>query len=132
MPKRKVDILVPEQDSLISRLKRRREEIESEPSAEALERASQAGGATAPAEDARKYLEHFNDEEILRKGHNTSSVYHKGNFIQKAIKRPGALTRKAKGAGMSVGAYAQKHKHDSGRTGRQARLAITLRRLAHK
>jgi hypothetical protein len=35
-------------------------------------------------------------------------------WMQKAVKRPGALSAKAKRAGMSVQAYAQKHKHDSG------------------
>lgn len=50
-----------------------------------------------------------------------------GNFIQKAIKHPGALTRQAKKAGESPMAFAQAHKHDSGVTGKRARLAITLR-----
>lgn len=53
------------------------------------------------------------------------------NFIASAIKRPGALTRKAKAAGESTSAFAQAHKGDKSRTGRQARLAITLRTLAH-
>lgn len=53
------------------------------------------------------------------------------DFIAGAIKHPGALTRKAKRAGESTGAFAQKHKHDKGTTGRQARLAITLRTLSH-
>lgn len=46
--------------------------------------------------------------------------------IKKAIKRPGALTRKAKAAGMSTMEFARKHKGDKGRTGQQARFAITL------
>jgi len=50
-------------------------------------------------------------------------------WIQKSIKRPGALTRKAKAAGMSTMAYARKMRRAKGTTGRQARLAITLRRL---
>ena len=48
------------------------------------------------------------------------------HFIQKAIKHPGALRRKASSAGESTRQYAEAHKHDSGTTGRQARLAITL------
>jgi len=52
-------------------------------------------------------------------------------WIQKAIKRPGALTRKAKAAGMSTMAYARKHRRSPGRLGRQARLALTLRKF-HK
>ena len=47
-------------------------------------------------------------------------------WIQGVIKRPGALTRKAKAAGMSTMAYARKMRHAAGRTGKQARLALTL------
>lgn len=53
-------------------------------------------------------------------------------WIQGAIKRPGALTRKAKAAGMSTMAYARRHRHDSGRTGRQSRLALTLSKFRKK
>lgn len=53
-------------------------------------------------------------------------------WISKAIKHPGALTRKAEAAGMSPMAFAEKHKGDSGTTGKQARLAITLRHMRKK
>lgn len=53
----------------------------------------------------------------------------KKKWIAGAIKRPGALTRKAKAAGMSPMAYARKKKGAKGRTGKQARLALTLRKL---
>ena len=57
--------------------------------------------------------------------------YKKGDWIQDAIKRPGAFTKKAKAAGMSVGAYAnkvlKKGSDASTRTKRQANLAKTLR-----
>lgn len=53
-------------------------------------------------------------------------------FIAKAIKHKGALTRKANAAGESPMEFAQQHKHDSGTTGRQARLAITLSRMRKK
>ena len=53
------------------------------------------------------------------------------NWIKKAIKHPGALTRKAEKADMSPMSYAREHADDSGRTGRQARLALVLRGL-HK
>ena len=56
----------------------------------------------------------------------------KKKWIQGAIKRPGALKRKAKRAGMSTSAYATKHAHDKGRTGRQARLAKTLGKMRRK
>jgi hypothetical protein len=53
-------------------------------------------------------------------------------WMQKAVKRPGALTAKAKRAGMSVQAYAQKHKHDSGLTGEEARFAVNAEKVAKK
>lgn len=57
-------------------------------------------------------------------------------WIQEAIKRPGAFTKKAKAAGKSVSAYAAEVKRRgdnfSTRTRRQAALAITLRRFHHK
>ena len=54
------------------------------------------------------------------------------NWIKKAIKHPGALTKKAKAAGKSTAAYAQTHKSDTGTTGKQARLAITLAKMRGK
>ena len=54
------------------------------------------------------------------------------NWIAGAIKRPGALTKKAKAAGMSTGAYARKKAGAKGRTGKQARLAITLAKMRKK
>jgi hypothetical protein len=53
------------------------------------------------------------------------------NWIAGAIKKPGAETAAAKRAGMSTQAYAEKHKHDSGKAGKRARLAITLSKM-HK
>jgi hypothetical protein len=50
-------------------------------------------------------------------------------WIQGAIKNPGALTRKAKAAGMGVQEFARAHAGDSGKTGKQARLALTLNKL---
>ena len=51
-------------------------------------------------------------------------------WIQGAVKRPGAFTKKAKAAGMSVSAYAtkvlKKGSKASTRTKRQASLAKTL------
>lgn len=49
--------------------------------------------------------------------------------IQEAIKRPGALTRKAKAAGMSPMEFARKNKGAKGLTGQQARFALTLSKL---
>jgi hypothetical protein len=54
-------------------------------------------------------------------------------WIQKAIKRPGAFSAKAKKAGMSTYAYAKKvlskNSKASTRTKRQAALALTLAKL---
>lgn len=56
-------------------------------------------------------------------------------WIQKAIKHPGAFTKKAKAAGMSTAAYAAKVTKSgskaSTQTKRQANLAKTLRKM-HK
>lgn len=56
----------------------------------------------------------------------------KKKWISGAIKHKGALTKKATAAGESPMAFAEAHKHDSGTTGRQARLAITLRGMRKK
>ena len=50
-------------------------------------------------------------------------------WIKSAIKRPGALTMKAKAAGMTPMTYAKKMKGAKGTTGKQARLAITLSKM---
>lgn len=53
------------------------------------------------------------------------------NWIQKAIKKPGALTKSAKAAGMSPMAFAKAHAKDSGKTGARARLALMLQSFQH-
>ena len=53
-----------------------------------------------------------------------------GRWIQTAIKHPGALTKKAQAAGMSVQAFAKSHAKSKGATGKQSRLALTLKKLA--
>lgn len=52
--------------------------------------------------------------------------------IKKAIKRPGALTKKAQAAGMSPMAYARKMKKAKGLTGQQARFALVLNKMRKK
>lgn len=51
------------------------------------------------------------------------------NWIAGAIKHPGALTRKAHKAKESPMEYAHEHEHSSGKTGKQSRLAVTLKSL---
>lgn len=55
-----------------------------------------------------------------------------GNWIKGAIKHPGAFKAKAKAAGESTSKYAQSKKHAKGKTGSQARLALTLSKLRKK
>jgi hypothetical protein len=72
-----------------------------------------------------KSLKGGGTEKELREGHNEKK------WIAGAIKRPGAFTAKAKKAKMGVQEYAQKMKSAPGRTGKQARLAMTLKKM-HK
>lgn len=53
-------------------------------------------------------------------------------FIQKANLKEGSFTAKAKRAGKSVHAYAKQKKHAPGKLGKQARLALTLEKLAKR
>jgi hypothetical protein len=54
------------------------------------------------------------------------------NWIAGAIKHPGALRRKAKAAGTGTMTFAREHSGDSGTTGKQSRLALTLSKLRYK
>jgi hypothetical protein len=62
-----------------------------------------------------------NDQEMAEDGGE--------KWIQKAIKHPGAFTKNAKAAHMGTQAFAKKHAHDSGKLGKQARLAQTLAKM---
>lgn len=54
-------------------------------------------------------------------------------FIQKATENAhGQFKAKAEAAGMSTKEYAEKHQHDGDKTGKQARLALTLIGMSHK
>lgn len=54
------------------------------------------------------------------------------NFIKQAIKRPGALTAKAKAAGQTVDEFARAHQHDKGQTGDEARFYLSVLKPATK
>lgn len=56
----------------------------------------------------------------------------KKKWIKQAIEHPGAFKEKAEHAGKSTAAYAHEHEGDSGKTGKQARLAETLMKMHHK
>jgi hypothetical protein len=53
----------------------------------------------------------------------------KKNWIKSAIKKPGSFSAAAKRAGMSTQAYARKKQNAGGKTGRRAKLALTLAKL---
>lgn len=53
-------------------------------------------------------------------------------WIQKMHMKKGALTASAKKVGESPMKFASEHKHDSGTTGKRARLALVLRGLKKK
>lgn len=52
------------------------------------------------------------------------------NWIKGAVRKPGAFKAQAKRAGKSTKAFAKEHAHDSGRTGKRARLALTFSRMS--
>ena len=52
-------------------------------------------------------------------------------WIKNAISKPGAMTAAAKKEGVSNSEYIQEHKHDSGKAGKRARLAETLKHMHH-
>lgn len=56
----------------------------------------------------------------------------KSNWIKGAVKHKGAEKNAAKKAGMSTQAYMKKHKNDSGKAGKRARLGLTLSRMSKK
>ena len=56
----------------------------------------------------------------------------KRKFIKAATANAhGQFRRKAQAAGESTREFAEEHKHDSGKTGKQARLALTLMNMHH-
>jgi len=75
---------------------------------------------------------------VIKKGGSIDSAKMKkgGNWIQGAIKRPGAFSAKAKAAGKSTAAYAKSVLKEgskaSTRTKRQAALAQTLGKMRKK
>lgn len=91
-------------------------------------RASRGMGAIAPSKmpKGRTVTKRDGDEpvSVFKKGGMA-----KGNWIQGAIKRPGAFTAKAKAAGKSVPQFAKEKAGASGTLGKQARLAQTLGKL---
>jgi hypothetical protein len=55
-----------------------------------------------------------------------------GNWIKGAIKKPGSFKASAKKAGKSTSAYAKEKAGAGGKTGKRARLALTLMKLSKK
>ncbi len=56
----------------------------------------------------------------------------KKKWIKSAISKPGAMTEAAKREGVSNSEYEKEHEHDSGKAGKRARLAETLKHMKHK
>ena len=55
-----------------------------------------------------------------------------GNWIKKATSNAhGQFRKKAESAGESTRQFAEQHKGDSGKTGKEARLALTLMGMKH-
>lgn len=52
-------------------------------------------------------------------------------WIKGAIKHPGVFKEAAERAGKSTHEFAEEHKHDSGKLGSRARLALTLGAMHH-
>lgn len=50
-------------------------------------------------------------------------------WISSAIKKPGSFTAQAKRAGKGVQQFAREKRHASGKTGKRARLALTLSKM---
>jgi len=56
----------------------------------------------------------------------------KKKWVKGAVENAhGQFREKAEAAGESTGAYASEHEHDSGKLGKQARLAKTLMSMHH-
>jgi hypothetical protein len=53
----------------------------------------------------------------------------KKHWIKGAIKHPGVEKKAAAAAGMSTHEYMEKHKNDSGTSGKRARLGLTLSKM---
>jgi len=53
-------------------------------------------------------------------------------WISSAVKHPGIFSAAAKKHDMSVHAYAEAHKHDKGKLGKRARLALEFEAMRHK
>lgn len=56
----------------------------------------------------------------------------KKKWIAKAIEHKGAMTQAAKREGVSNPEYEKEHEHDSGKAGKRARLAETLKGFHHE
>lgn len=121
-----------------------KEEVETIEESHYVMAHSRSRGSSFPVKDINGNIQKHDTEEAanarakeLNDRSSSPHVYytyggkmHEGkNWIAGAIKHPGALTRAAKRAGETNAEYEQEHKHDSGKAGRRARLALTLKKL---
>ena len=70
----------------------------------------------------------YGGKTAFGKGHIEDSLKDGGKvkWIQRMHLKKGAETAAAHKAGMSTHSYMEKHKHDSGKAGKRARLGLTL------
>lgn len=66
---------------------------------------------------------------VVHHDHYASGGKPATKWIAKSIQHPGAETRAAKKAGVSTQQFMQEHKHDSGTSGKRARLGLTLSKM---
>ena len=82
------------------------------------------------AQEAKQIAE-SKKAEAVAKSPLTQALTESEKWIQKAVKHPGAFTKKAQAAGKSVAAFAKEKEHAPGTLGKQARLAKTLSKVAN-
>ena len=127
------DDVGPGSDAKVTKFKLKSEEVVSEEEKDLAKTSPVAVNKTEKPEpqEVKDKNKEYENKKQLRMKEDTERLEEK-NWIAKAIKKPGSETAAAKKAGMSVQAYAEKHKHDSGKAGKRARLAITLKHMKEK
>ena len=90
-------------------------------------------GNEDPKDGVKDSLDDPKNKRLKGHGRNEKGdPMYEENWIQGAIKHPGALTKKAKEEEESPIEFAREHKHSSGKTGKESRLALTLKKMHHE
>lgn len=106
-----------------------------------------ADSGTMPVKRRYQFVGHNGDasveQNIFPGGHQTSGAFHQfakttgptrftdegaapEKWAEGAVKRPGALTKKANAAGMAPMSFARRHYNSPGLTGSQSRFAVNI------